>query len=1142
MLGVKIKKLFLFGIFLVLLVGEVSAYKFNKGDIVEVIDSAGLKVRSSPAGSYITTELYGALGIILDGTPQYAAGYWWWNTRYCDGKEGWSAEGDSEDDYLRETSVIPSTKFNVNDDIEVVASALKVRGNPPELNAINTVYQGETGTVTGGPSYGALEGYSTCYNFWKIDYGSVEGWSAEGYPGGEDYLKKVTIECTYGPCCDTSSNTFRPFTYKCDEDVNTDYGCPWGTGCGDNVGVHHQDRYCSGSSAQCNGNLQWDSWTTADYCSSTEVCVNNDPTCNYEPSCVTCTCTSWQNQGCGVGGCSSTEMYQTRTCTPSGCNIESQCIYDSNCETGEKIDGIDVSHWQHACLEWGGDKCISRNCDDIDWSQVYNANYKFVFVKATQGDDREPQIKNQCFRNDMEKGKNAGLLMGAYHFVCTLNDPTREANFFVDVTQDYIKSGYLKPVLDIETYSGCTPYCGTDATCWENVANWIDEWMSAVEARTRVEPILYVNCDYARHLKDFSISAKYDLWIAHYTSASVPCSDEFGWDFWQYSDQGNVPGITANVVDLDLFNGDMSRLSTFVIEDYLQINANFDSASIGSYAINGNEISFALNVDTLNDYTYWTNFKVSDVLNKEVTFRITNANEVPFLTETTKEAQMVYSCDGENWNRISDHSYSNPTYTFIQTFTCDEAQIATFFPYSYTKMHNYVATVSSNQWATKTVLGSSHQGRDIDLITITNTTIPMLEKKVIYIIGRQHSAETASSHMLEGMINFLISDNADAARMRDRFVWYIVPMVNPDGVYLGKSRETSEETNANRDWHDNNPDTEEINLVRADINDKNDNYAIDFFIDWHSQMNDVGWYNFIYSPTGNTFFPILSSWTNFDSQSASGASSCTVSSCSARGYVMNNILFDPTFVFEPTPHLVTWTEASLKQQGEYIAFAIDEYFQECNTNADCSFCEKCADHYCEYQSYSKDLKDECLTDECKYGYCDGSGACAMKPAETSCGSGKECDGNGDCVAKTKNINLFLSKGWNLISIPLEVRNRSINHVFNNTNITIYGYKNNSWFIPNGIDNKLGYWLRINESLNLTLIGTEVEDKTINLNEGWNLIGYPYLNEIGINNSDLKNYTIFVYINNSWMSYNPNRINSLNTLTRFIPGYGYWVKK
>jgi len=139
---------------------------------------------------------------------------------------------------------------------------------------------------------------------------------------------------------------------------------------------------------------------------------------------------------------------------------------------------------------------------------------------------------------------------------------------------------------------------------------------------------------------------------------------------------------------------------------------------------------------------------------------------------------------------------------------------------------------------------------------------------------------------------------------------------------------------------------------------------------------------------------------------------------------------------------------------------------------------------------------------------------------------------------SETITINLNQGWNLLSIPLNLINNSANYLFNNTNFSIYGY-NNSWFVPDEIDNKLGYWLKINESFNLTLIGNEIEDKSISLNEGWNLVGYPSVDEISIDESELKNHSVFTYINNSWSSYVLGRtFNSLNTLK---PGFGYWVK-
>jgi hypothetical protein len=103
--------------------------------------------------------------------------------------------------------------------------------------------------------------------------------------------------------------------------------------------------------------------------------------------------------------------------------------------------------------------------------------------------------------------------------------------------------------------------------------------------------------------------------------------------------------------------------------------------------------------------------------------------------------------------------------------------------------------------------------------------------------------------------------------------------------------------------------------------------GVDFFIDWHSQMDDVGWYNYIYAPPstngfytqGQTFFTNLSLLTDFDTCTTPG-----LGSNSARGYASNLGIF--TFTFEPCPHLSTWTLESLHQQGVNVVYAIKKYY------------------------------------------------------------------------------------------------------------------------------------------------------------------------------------------------------------------------
>ncbi len=353
----------------------------------------------------------------------------------------------------------------------------------------------------------------------------------------------------------------------------------------------------------------------------------------------------------------------------------------------------------------------------------------------------------------------------------------------------------------------------------------------------------------------------------------------------------------------------------------LQINTNFDSGNIGAYSIEGDRIDFLINTDEL-DYTYWTNFKLSGVLDKQVLFLINNAYQVPFLSQPGKESQMVYSYDGENWLRMENHKYKGGNYIIDEIFLENQVQIATYFPFSYKQMRNYINQVKISEWASETILGSSPDEREIVLLTITNMEIPPESKNTIYIIGRQHAAETSSSHMIKGLIDFLLSDNIFAHGFRNNYTWHIVPMLNPDGVFLGKSRANAAGNDINRDWGNN--DSHEINIVRNNIETINEENRIDMFIDWHSQMNDISWFNFVYSPLNNTFFPFLSSWTDFDYQYLSGLSACTSESCTARSWAMNNEIL--SFVMEPTPHLNTWTTESLNDQGKFTSFAINDYF------------------------------------------------------------------------------------------------------------------------------------------------------------------------------------------------------------------------
>jgi hypothetical protein len=75
-------------------------------------------------------------------------------------------------------------------------------------------------------------------------------------------------------------------------------------------------------------------------------------------------------------------------------------------------------------------------------------------------------------------------------------------------------------------------------------------------------------------------------------------------------------------------------------------------------------------------------------------------------------------------------------------------------------------------------------------------------KKGIVICARTHGWATSSSWACEGIIRFLLGSSSTAEQLRRHFVFYIIPMLNPDGVVNGFSRSDLAGYDLNLCWKD----------------------------------------------------------------------------------------------------------------------------------------------------------------------------------------------------------------------------------------------------------------------------------------------------------------------------------------------------
>ena len=72
---------------------------------------------------------------------------------------------------------------------------------------------------------------------------------------------------------------------------------------------------------------------------------------------------------------------------------------------------------------------------------------------------------------------------------------------------------------------------------------------------------------------------------------------------------------------------------------------------------------------------------------------------------------------------------------------------------------------------------------------------------VIVLFARAHPGETVSSWVLHFFLMFILSNQLEARILRDKYLFKIFPMLNPDGVIHGNYRCSLIGRDLNRRWN-----------------------------------------------------------------------------------------------------------------------------------------------------------------------------------------------------------------------------------------------------------------------------------------------------------------------------------------------------
>lgn len=104
-------------------------------------------------------------------------------------------------------------------------------------------------------------------------------------------------------------------------------------------------------------------------------------------------------------------------------------------------------------------------------------------------------------------------------------------------------------------------------------------------------------------------------------------------------------------------------------------------------------------------------------------------------------------------------------------------------PYNYTQSEQFVDSLRDHPLVDVEKIGQSPEGRNLWMLRITDSS--PRPKENFLIRSRVHAYESAASYTMEGMVQWLLSGEPYAVAALRQYVFYVIPMANPDGVHNG---------------------------------------------------------------------------------------------------------------------------------------------------------------------------------------------------------------------------------------------------------------------------------------------------------------------------------------------------------------------
>jgi hypothetical protein len=205
-----------------------------------------------------------------------------------------------------------------------------------------------------------------------------------------------------------------------------------------------------------------------------------------------------------------------------------------------------------------------------------------------------------------------------------------------------------------------------------------------------------------------------------------------------------------------------------------------------------------------NRQANWYYFRLDDTGSAPLTLDIVNLpgeyNYKPNRGAITKDTPPVISYDNVHWEHVKTYEYDpqKPKLRLYIRPLHARFWIAHCPPYTNQTLEKLRREMEGRADFHEETIGKTVGGRPLVLWTITQGLNQ--DKPAIWLMFRQHSWESGSSWAGEGAVRTLLAETPEAKRLRERVIWKIFPLCDPDGVARGGVRFNLNGFDLNRNW------------------------------------------------------------------------------------------------------------------------------------------------------------------------------------------------------------------------------------------------------------------------------------------------------------------------------------------------------